>query len=86
MAAHPTSALAFVPKINPEDHGAKIVLCGALILTPITMMAALSVYNRFRSKTLSQIDGIVTLCGTVRVAMWSCTSHEHCADGNLTRY
>jgi hypothetical protein len=60
-SSHPV----FVPKINSEDHGAKIVICGALILPPITMMVALSVYNRVRAKTLFQVDGLVTLLGTV---------------------
>ena len=58
---HPT----FTPKINPDDHSAKVVLCGALILSPVTMMAALGVYNRVRSKTLLQVDSLVTLLGTV---------------------
>ena len=55
----------FTPKINPDDHSAKIVLCGALMLPPVTMMAALSFYNRVRSKTLFQIDSLITLLGTV---------------------
>lgn len=63
--AHPSGDPVFISKITHENHGAKVVLCGALILPPITMMAALSIYNRVRSKTLSHIDGIFTLCGTV---------------------
>jgi len=55
----------FTPKINPEDHSAKVVLCGALTLTPVTLMAALGIYNRVRSKTLSQVDSFITLLGIV---------------------
>lgn len=69
--ALPANESFIVPKINPEDHGAKVVLCGALFLPPIALMAALSIYNRVRAKTLFQIDGIVTLCGTVRATMFS---------------
>jgi hypothetical protein len=75
--AHPTSGPVFVSKITPEDHGAKIVLCGALILPPITMMAALTIYNRARSKTLSQVDGLFTLCGTVRSTLGSRINLSH---------
>jgi hypothetical protein len=55
----------FTPKINQDNHGAKVVLCGALILPPVMMMAALGIYNRVRSKTLYQIDSLITLLGTV---------------------
>ena len=78
--AYPTSDPVFVSKVTHENHGAKVVLCGALILPPITMMAALSIYNRVRSKTLSQIDGIFTLCGTVRLTIWSRISYASCAN------
>ena len=55
----------FTPKINPETHSAKIVLCGALMLPPVTMMAALGIYNRVRLNTLFQVDSLVTLLGAV---------------------
>jgi hypothetical protein len=67
---HPT----FTPKINPDDHSAKVVLCGALLLPPVTMMTILSIYNRVRSKTLLQIDSLVTLVGIVCYA--TATSHH----------
>jgi hypothetical protein len=63
-----------IPKINPDDHSAKVVLCGALLLPPVTMMAALGIYNRVRSKTLLQVDSLVTLIGTVRYT--TARSHE----------
>ena len=55
----------FIPKINPDDHSANVVLCGALILPPVTMMTILSIYNRVRSKTLVQVDSLVNLIGIV---------------------
>ncbi|GAB7330360.1 hypothetical protein MBLNU13_g01988t2 [Cladosporium sp. NU13] len=55
----------FTPKINPDDHSAKVVLCGALMLPPVTMMTILSIYNRVRSKTLLQVDSLVTLIGII---------------------
>lgn len=56
----------FVPTINPDNHGAKIVVCGALMLPPVATMVSLGVYNRFRAKTLLQADGMIMLLGTVR--------------------
>ena len=75
----------FVPKINPDDHSAKIVLCGALMLPPLTMMAALGVYNRVRSKTLLQIDSFVTLLGTVCHTIASSRARTHQIDCSIAR-
>jgi hypothetical protein len=41
--ADASSQPVFIPKINPEDHSAKVVVCGTLILPPVAMMASLSI-------------------------------------------
>ena len=74
-----------VPKINPDDHSVKVVLCGALMLPPVTMMAALGVYNRIRSKTLLQIDSLVTLLGTVCHTIASSHARTHQVDCSIAR-
>lgn len=58
----------FKPTINPDDHGAKVVLCGALLISPMAMMSAVNIYNRIRSKTLLEIDSILSLLTTVRLS------------------
>lgn len=74
------------PKINPDDHSAKVVLCGALILPPVTMMAALSVYNRVRSKTLLQVDSLIALIGIVRYAAAQSHGYTHHINSSMARY
>lgn len=60
-----SQSLVAKPTINSEDHGAKVVLCGALMITPIVMMASMSFYNRMRAKSLLHLDGLVAFAGTV---------------------
>lgn len=62
-----TDHRSFVPTINPDDHGAKLVVCGALMLPPVAMVTALSLYNRIRTRTLLQADGMIMLLGTERL-------------------
>lgn len=71
-----TGHRTFVPTINADNHGAKVVVCGALMLPPVAMMVSLSVYNRIRAKTLLYADGMIMLLGTVchRISQ---ESHRH---------
>ncbi|KAM0723745.1 hypothetical protein Q7P37_000735 [Cladosporium fusiforme] len=54
-----------IPTINPDDHGAKVILCGALLISPVIMMSAIGIYNRIRAKTLLQVDSVLSLLGTI---------------------
>jgi len=55
----------FEPKINPNDHGTKVVLCGALLYAPLSLMTAVSLTNRARAKTFFGVDNIITVTGIV---------------------
>lgn len=70
----------FIPTINPDDHGAKVILCGALLLSPVIMMSAIGIYNRIRAKTLLQVDSVLSLLGTVSYGLHRthCNHAPHC--------
>lgn len=63
--AEAVNPLQFKPKINPDDHGTKVVLCGALLYAPLALLVVVSLSNRVRAKTFFGIDNIVTICGIV---------------------
>lgn len=67
MATANVVPLQFKPKINPDDHGTKVVLCGALLYGPLALMVVVSLSNRIRAKTFFGVDNIITIAGIVRI-------------------
>lgn len=65
MSATNPAPVQIVPKINPDDYGTKVVLCGALLYAPLSFLVAVSLSNRIRVKTFFGLDNIVALAGIV---------------------
>lgn len=56
----------FKPSINPNNHGPRVIIVGAIMLAATMLMLVICFSNRYNAKTMHHWDSLLILLGAVR--------------------
>ena len=55
----------FKPSINPNNHGPRVIIVGAIMLAATVLMLVICISNRYNAKTIHHWDSMLILLGAV---------------------